>query len=356
MASEPKLFEIRQPKTSYEKWVLDEGIPYYKECFIDDIRTVPLAPWKRKGGDAALINLADQQLNNAYICEIPPGGQLKPQKQLFEETILIISGRGAASIWTEPTRKQTFEWHEGSLFAIPLNTWHQLFNGQGDKPVRYIAVTSAPSVINLFHNIDFVFHAPYEFTDRYAGQQDYFSGDGTDIGPNGRETNFVADVRRYKLKQIEGRGRGAENITFALAESTMGALISQWPVGTYKKAHRHGAGAHIIILGGTGYSLFWQEGKPKQKFDWQPWSLLGPYNMWFHQHFNANREPARFLALYWGSIKYTMGKNTEGVSTSMKEGGNQIEYEDEDPDVRKMFEDALKDHGLKSQMPAPRAA
>jgi quercetin dioxygenase-like cupin family protein len=351
-----KPLEIKQPKTSYEKWVLEEGVPYYKECCVEDLRAVPLAPWKRKGGDAALINLADQQINNAYICEIAPGGELKPQRQLFEEIVLIVSGRGATSIWTERTKKQTFEWQEGSLFAVPLNAWHQHFNGQGDKPVRYIAVTSAPSVINLFHNIDFVFHAPFEFTDRYAGEEDYFSGKGRDIGTHARETNFVADVRRYELKTIEERGKGAQNIGFELAENTMSAFISQWPVGTYKKAHRHGPGAHIVILSGSGYSLMWREGAPIQRFDWKPWSLLGPYDMWFHQHFNTSGESVRFLAMRWGSVKYGTGQNAEGVATSVKEGGNQIEYEDEDPEVREMFEDALKKNGMESQMPPRQAA
>lgn len=349
-------FEIRQPKTSYEKWVLEEGIPYYRTCFVDDIRTVPLAPWKRKGGDAAFINLSDQQLHNSYICEIPPGGELKPQKQLFEEMILIISGHGATSIWTEQTKKQTFEWQEGSLFAIPLNAWHQHFNGQGDRPVRYIAVTSAPSVINLFHNTDFIFNAPYEFRDRYAGQEDYFSGKGKDVGGHARETNFVADVRQYELKKVEARGRGVEIIAFELAENTMCSHLSQWPVGTYKKAHRHGPGAHIIILKGTGYSLLWPEGKQKQKFDWKPWSLLGPYDMWFHQHFNTSNEPVRFLAMRWGSVKYGTGYNVEGVATSLREGGNQIEYEDEDAEVREIFDGDLKKNGVKSQMPARQAA
>ena len=32
------------------------------------------------------------------------------------------------------------------------------------------------------------------------------------------------------------------------------------PVATYKKAHRHGAGAHVIILKGEGFSVVWKEG------------------------------------------------------------------------------------------------
>jgi len=350
MSKELKPFEIREPKTSYEKWVLEEAIPYYKECFIEDISKVSLAYWKRKGGDAAFINLADQQFHNSYICEIPPGGELKPLKQLFEEMILIISGRGATAIWTEKTKKQTFEWQEGSLFAIPLNAWHQHFNGQGDKYVRYIAVTTAPSVINLFHSIDFAFNTPYEFTDRYAGQEDYFHGKELDIGPHARETNFVADVHQYELKLAEERGKGAQNMAFELADNTMCAHISQWPVGVYKKAHRHQPGAHIIILRGSGYSLLWKEGMPKQKFEWKPWSLIGPYDMWFHQHFNTSKEPVRFLAMRWGAIKYGVGFHVEGSSKSVKEGGNQIEYKDEDPEIRQMFKDALKKNGVASQM------
>jgi hypothetical protein len=136
----------------------------------------------------------------------------------------------------------------------------------------------------------------------------------------------------------------------------MCAHISQWPVGTYKKAHRHGPGAHIIILNGSGYSLLWPEGKTKQKFEWKPWSLLGPYDMWFHQHFNTSGERVRFLAMRWGSVKYGTGYNVEGVSTSLKEGGNQIEYEDEDSAVRDQFEETLKKNNVKSQMPGRRAA
>jgi oxalate decarboxylase/phosphoglucose isomerase-like protein (cupin superfamily) len=120
-------------------------------------------------------------------------------------------------------------------------------------------------------------------------------------------------------------------------------------VGTYKKAHRHGPGAHVVIIGGSGYSLMWPEGSPIRRFDWHEGSVIVPPEMWFHQHFNAGTTPARYLALRWGSKKHRFRKRY-GIDKSVKEGGDQIEYQDEDPSVREMFEQALARHGLESQM------
>ncbi|MEK6600963.1 MAG: cupin domain-containing protein [Candidatus Binatota bacterium] len=364
MAKAPKgetAFSEEEAKTSYERWVESEGIPVIKAFFVEDVRTVKLAWWERKGGYGAFLQMEGAaQVNNCYICEIPPGKSLRPQRHLFEETVYIVSGAGATTVWNQKEKKQTFEWQTGSLFSPPLNSWHQHFNGSGDKPVRYLAVTTAPTMINLVHNLDFVFNNDFVFEDRFNGRDGYFNGQGVlhagdyrgfKFAGNVWETNFVPDVRNFKLMDYSERGAGGHNIKFELSENTTACHISEFPVGTYKKAHRHGAGAHVIILSGEGYSLIWPEGEPIKQYDWHEGSMVVPPDNWWHQHFNAGREPARYLALRaFGSKKYRgIGKPYKGA-TDRKKGGEQIGYDEEDPTVRKLFEEALARKGVQSQM------
>ncbi len=342
----------------YEIWKESEGLDAIKSMFIEDLRKVPLKPWKRKGGLGVFINLDGVMggENDAYVCEIPPGVSLLPQKHMFEETIFILEGRGATTIWNDGGPKQSFEWQSGSLFSPPLNTWHQHFNAQGDRPVRYVAVTLAPLIFNVFHNVDFVFNNSFRFADRYTGGGDYFSDKGrlfqsANMKVKVWETNFIGDLLMHDLVEWKERGAGARTLFFQMAENSIAAHVSEFPIGTYKKAHRHGLGAHIIIISGEGYSLMWEEGKPIQRYDWQVGSMFGPKEMWFHQHFNVGKEPAKYLALHGRqSQKHRSGLRDWKRDKSVKEGGDQIEYEDEDPMIREMFEAELAKRGVQCQM------
>ncbi|MDP6559047.1 MAG: cupin domain-containing protein [Candidatus Binatia bacterium] len=198
---EPKISNklIGEKKTFYSKWIESEGISLLKGFFIDDIKKVFLKLWKRLGGAARICLEGTGETNDAYICEIPPGKSLEPQRHLFEELVYIVSGRGAMTIWNEGGTKRTFEGQECSLFSPPLNTWHQHFNSSGSQPARYLAVTSAPIMINLLHNLDFIFNCNYTFKDRFDSQDDYFASEGTWYAERMWETNFVSDVRNLKL-------------------------------------------------------------------------------------------------------------------------------------------------------------
>jgi quercetin dioxygenase-like cupin family protein len=167
--------------TPYELWQQNEGLPIVRGHCVEDLRSLPVAPWKRKGVSGSFINfLGSGRTCDAYVCEIPPKGEAKPQRHLFEELIYVLHGRGATTVWNEGGAKQTFEWQEGSLFSPPLNSWHQHFNAQGDEPARYVALTDAPQMINRFRNFDFIFRNPFTFTDRFSGEKGYFSARGTE--------------------------------------------------------------------------------------------------------------------------------------------------------------------------------
>ncbi len=346
------------PRPFYEKWQKTEGLDVMKGMFVGDLRKVSLKPWKRKGGFGVFINLEGTGgENDAYVCEIPPGGSLLPQKHLFEEIIFILEGRGSTTVWHEGGAKQSFEWERGSLFSPPLNTWHQHFNAQGDRVSRYLAVTLAPTMMNILHNKDFIFNNPFQFVDRFGGDQDYFSSEGRLCkGPDSNikiwETNFIPDVLKVELIEWKERGAGGSSMSFELSENSMSAHMSRFPVGTYKKAHRHQAGAHVTILSGEGYTLMWKGGDKPERYDWNVGSLVVPPEMWFHQHFNVGKEPAIYLALHAKlSKKHRSGLKRWKASEDVKKGGDQIEYEDEDPMIREMFESELAKRGVQIQMP-----
>ena len=338
--------------TPYDHWAASQGIGVVKGFGVENVYDVPLKWWERMGGNGVFINLEGTgYLDDAYVCSIPPGKSLRPQRHLFEELVYILEGRGATTMWQENGPKQSFEWQKGSLFAVPLNAYYQHFNGQGDREARMIAVTSAPLVFNLFHSEDFVMNNAYVFADRFKGEEGYFAGRGRLYKDRVLETNFVADAVNIEPVAWHERGKGNRTIFFEMAESTMGAHVSEFPVGIYKKAHRHGPGAHVMILSGQGYSFMWPEGTEKMRFDWRPGSLVVPPENWFHQHFNSGSKPARYVALKMLSRRHKLVPGKIKSDVSVKDGGMQIEYEDEDPEIRRVFEESCAQAGATVMMP-----
>jgi oxalate decarboxylase/phosphoglucose isomerase-like protein (cupin superfamily) len=342
--------------TPYTRWVKAEGLEIVSSLYVPDLHTVDLKPWARRGGHGLFLNHdASRTSNDCYVCEIPPGQALAPQHQLYEEMVFILDGLGSTSVWNEAGQRTSFEWKAGALFAIPLNTWHQHFNGSGTKSARYVAVTNAPVIINAFGDLDFVFNTRYDFTDRFSGEPSYFANGGERRGLL-LETNFVADAVNLPLITAAERGAGGGHIRFSLAKGHMNSHISQFPVGTYKKAHAHGPGAHVIILNGEGYSLMWPEGEEPQRYEWKPGSMIVPPNLWFHQHFNIGTTPARYLAFKAEGVSIRNAQGVPKAWISRRVGGDQIDYADESPRVRQLFANALAGRGLTPRMDAAYAA
>jgi hypothetical protein len=76
--------------------------------------------------------------------------------------------------------------------------------------------------------------------------------------------------------------------------------------------------------------------------------------MLFHQHFNTSAAPARYLAVAFGGLRYPTvadkRKTFTGMDVSTKDGGRQIEYADEDPRIRRTYEEELRRAGVTSRM------
>jgi oxalate decarboxylase/phosphoglucose isomerase-like protein (cupin superfamily) len=338
----------------YDKWQMGEGIPIVKTFFVQDLKKVELKPWDRTGGSGAFINMEGAEgATGAYVLEIAPGKHTNPQKHLYEDLIFVLKGRGATTICNDKGAKQTFEWQDGSLFALPLNCTHQHFNGSGSEPARFFSVNSMPIVFNLFHSADFIFNTPRDFSDRFDGDPEYFSGKGKAYPGRVWDTNFIADARNFALEDWKERGAAGKNVMLEMANGSMAAHISEFPVGTYKKAHRHGPGFNVIVIKGQGFSLFWREGEEPKRYDWQDGSVFTPPAMMFHQHFNIGATGARYLPPRLGGIKYSLGEgfgDITKVDKDVKQGGNQIEYYDEAPWIRKMFEEELAKSGTTTEM------
>jgi mannose-6-phosphate isomerase-like protein (cupin superfamily) len=332
----------------YVDWLKKEGMKVYEEYYFPSLEKIELGPWERKGGRGAVIHIANRHIpNDCHVVEIKPGGKSEPEHHVYELSIYVVSGRGATTVWHDEKHKQTFEWQAGSLFSLPLNAWYQNFNGSGNEPVRYIAVTNAPPMMRLFGDDDFIFNCDFNFRGRYADEEDYFSGKGKLFMRRIWESNFIANAIDMPLYGWKERGAGGVNAMLEMANNNMKSHISEFPVGTYKKGHRHGPGAHLVLLSGTsGFSLVWtkEDRSDMVKCDWKAGSMvIVPSDNCYHQHFNTGSTRARYLALRSGDmgLRTPKGGGGEGADRSMKEGGWQIEYEDEDREIHAIFEKEL---------------
>ena len=351
-----QLEDFRVPD-AYENWLENEGVMVHKTFYIPNWHELEVGPWERKGGDGAVVHIDNALLpNDLHVVDIRPGGKSEPEHHMYEINFYIVSGRGATTVWMDENSKQTFEWKTGSLFTIPLNAWYQHFNGSGDEKARYMATTNAPPMMRLFRDTEFMFNNDFMFRSRYTDDESYFSGNGTLYNKRIWETNFIPNAPDMALYGWKERGAGGINAMLQMGKNDMGNHISEFPVGTYKKAHRHGPGAHLFLLSGdSGFSLLWT--KPDRsdmmKCDWQLGTVvIIPGEGTYHQHFNSGTKRARYMALRDGRGGFIAPNTVTGGDVSIKDGGMQVEYEDEDREIHEIFEAELAKNGAQCNMKA----
>jgi len=360
----------------YDKFMESEGIPVFRDIGIRDIRELPLQPWKRVGGKGSYIQLYGTEGKwGCYAVEVPPAGALNPEKHLFEKIYLVIEGRGTTEVWLEgdESKKQVFEWQQGSLFSIPMNAWHRIVNATNDSALLQ-AGTTAPVVINALQNIDAVFNNPFVFRELFSTDQDFYKeNEELEADPvRGlamRRTNFVADAINCHLPLDNRRSPGWRRVEPFMTNNTFYYWIGQHEGGRYSKAHAHTSAAILFCLKGKGYTYTWpehlgptpwQDGNADQvrRIDYIPGGMItaAPGGArWYHQHFSSSKEPLRLTAWFGphnpGRDPGPPGeKHMDYTGMELQEGGTAIPYWLEDPFLRKEYEAILEKEGTKSRM------
>jgi len=354
-------------ESAYRKFQAQEGIPVHGG-FAVDVYTVKMGPWKRQGPGVtgAYVNLDGAgAIVDLMVLEMAVGAQTRPERHLFEEQVMVVRGEGELHIWqSDPAKKVVVPWRRGSVFAPPLNTWHQYIN-KGREPARMAAVTDLPLKLDIFRNPDFLFNNTYNFTDRYNGQADYFDPEKSlDYSPKTAHSlsivNLIRDAWTWRLFHA-GQGYGDIDRHFLLSDNNMTGHIEAWPVGAYQRAHRHGPGASIVHMGGPGYTLLWPmsmgltpwkdgKGDKVSRVDWNEGTFLIPPINWYHQHFATGPANAKFIMLGSGPSNEKYRITTRVLRG--EDAGHMILFRDEDPYVRQLFEKEVAKVGAKVLMPS----
>lgn len=355
--NDPEAQVFKRPPQYYNVWQQAEDIPVHKTFHVESLKDVEVGPWKRFGGQGCFINLTDSFLVGSFVLEIPPGKALNPMHHLFEGTTYVICGQGETAIEQQGAPARKVAWAERSLFAPPLNTTYQHRNTDPHKPARLLVVNNAPLVMSLYHDEDFVFGSDHAFKRRYKGEENYFDGIPEYLGSRLSAVNYIRDVGQYELYNWDHRGKGARTAFMSLSDSTIAAHISSFEVGTYKKAHRHGAGAHVVMLDGEGYSLLWADGEPRQRVEWRAGTMFAPPEWWWHQHFNTGRSPARYLAIRNNNpvhpLRMGMPRIRDSGDGMTQFGLAQIDFEHEDPVIFAEYAAELARKGIELRQAKP---
>jgi mannose-6-phosphate isomerase-like protein (cupin superfamily) len=169
------LGRFKRAPMPYDRFMEAEGVPVYRGIGVRRVQDLPLAPWTRLGGRGSYIQLyGTEGLWGCYVVEVAAAGALNVERHLYEKVVFVVEGRGSTEVWQEgQTKRHAFEWQAGSLFTIPLNAWHRLVNA-ASYPALLLCGTTAPNVMNLFDNPEFIFDCPRAFNERFSGAEDYF--------------------------------------------------------------------------------------------------------------------------------------------------------------------------------------
>jgi mannose-6-phosphate isomerase-like protein (cupin superfamily) len=363
-------------KSGYEVFMAEEGIPIFRGIGVRDVRELELRPWARRNARGSFLLLDGLEGSKGmYVLELPAAAATAPEKHLYHEFFIVVEGRGVTETWRDGAGafRHSFEWQPGSMFRIAPNASYRLINAT-DRRALMIAANNAPGMFNMFRDRGFIFENDQPFLQFYGGPGFYDFDERVVATPYNKRAavraNFFPDIIHCDLPLDNQRAPGYRRITpmWHGFENDHTGFIAQYPIGRYSMAHYHESGAVLVCLAGEGYTYNWP-----REFGFTPWAdgrgeevrvldyVAGGVvaaapggGEWFHQHFGVGSRPLR-LCNFWGGPnakpdEFINRKTGVSALATTREGGQTIDYRDEDPFVRRQFEAKLGQSGVSSGM------
>jgi quercetin dioxygenase-like cupin family protein len=153
-------------------WLQGSAHQNLYQALLDDAASMPARNARRKkvvrptdmpwemSRQGLLKHLLNEAMNtrmetvDAYMQIIPPGSRSGKHRQLAEECLYVLEGRGYdlhldcdveitdTYHWTPQAEIKRYEWEAGDVIYVPPNTIQQHFNASPDRPVRLISATN----------------------------------------------------------------------------------------------------------------------------------------------------------------------------------------------------------------------
>ncbi len=349
--------DLRYLIDSYLVWAARQDIPIVEGVAVD-LHHVETTSWPRVGVGCrgAFVHLRGRgDFVALQVIDIPPDRSTDRLRHLFDEVWYVLAGHGRVVI--EGDKTYEFDCGARALFSPPLNAPYRLTNTSASERMRLVCASNLPFLMNVFRNESFLFDNPMAFPQRVA-RDGYFSGE-RDVLPadHGRQfwdTSVIPDLVALPLPEWRARGGGSRNVEIGLSGSSMHVHLSQIPAGTYNKG-RVAAGPHVFPLAGSGYTLVWKDGDAEfERHDWRPGLVFVAPDDRYHQHFNTGTQPSRHFAVSFGNHRYPvlarLAKRAEAPVTAVKDGGPQVDFEDQDPRIHALWSSELAKNGTASRM------
>ena len=175
---EAKKFPKGKRKSNfYEKTLKDAKEQQRKDETLEKVVKAEEMPWD-DSPQGRLKHLCNEHMDvrsktmDIYIQEIAAGSHSGKHRHMADEFIFVLEGRGydlhwdvdfdlkEKFDWKTSQEPQRFDWQEGDIVYIPVNTVHQHFNSDPDSSARFISASNRIYKAMGYNDLEQIEEAP----------------------------------------------------------------------------------------------------------------------------------------------------------------------------------------------------